>query len=126
MKCMLKIHHLNCVHIESPLESAIGHCMLLEEDNQLILVDAGIGLEETRDPESKLGKELIEITGFKFDEEITAIKKIEKLGFAPEQIGNCICSHLDPDHIGGLADFPNRTVTWPKRNTTVFKVVTKD
>ncbi len=104
-KLMIKVHHLNCVQIESPMGSAIGHCMLLEKDGELVLIDAGIGLAETKEPEKKLGKELIEITGFKFDEEITAIKQIERLGFNTGQVKNCICSHLDPDHIGGLADF---------------------
>lgn len=87
--------------------NAIGHCLLLEKNGKLALIDSGIGLAETKDPEKKLGKELIEITGFKFDQEITAIRQIEKLGFEINQVKDCVCSHLDPDHIGGLVDFPN-------------------
>ncbi|AWX45011.1 putative metallo-hydrolase [Flagellimonas maritima] len=117
----MKVHHLNCVQIESPLGSAIGHCMLLEEQDKFILIDAGIGLSETKEPELKLGKELIEITGFKFDEEITAIKQIEKLGINPNQVKDCIISHLDPDHIGGLADFPNLKIHLAKEEHESFK-----
>lgn len=107
---MTKIHHLNCVKIESPMGSAIGHCLLIHKNEKLILVDTGIGLMESKEPEKRLGKELIEVTGFEFDENLTAIRQIEKLGLNPKNVENIICSHLDPDHIGGLADFPKAKV----------------
>ena len=47
----MQVHHLNCVQIESPLGSAIGHCVLIELDGNLTLVDAGIGLTEIKNPE---------------------------------------------------------------------------
>ncbi|BDD12113.1 MBL fold metallo-hydrolase (plasmid) [Fulvitalea axinellae] len=103
----MKVHHLNCVKIESPLGSAIGHCILIENNESLTLIDAGIGMAETKDPENKLGKELVEITGFQFDEGFTAIRQIEMLGLNPEKVTDIVCSHLDPDHIGGAMDFPN-------------------
>lgn len=118
---MLKIHHLNCTLIESPFGSAIGHCMLLEGKNKLVLVDSGIGLSETEKPEIKLGKELIDITGFKFDKDITAINQIKKLGLKPENVKDCICSHLDPDHIGGLADFADLKIHVAKEEYDSFK-----
>ena len=102
----MKIFHLNCVQIESPLGSAIGHCVLIESNGTLTLIDAGIGLAETQNPEMKLGKDLIDVTGFKFDEKLTAVKQIKQLGYDPKNVKNIICSHLDPDHIGGLSDFP--------------------
>ena len=117
----MKVHHLNCVQIESPLGSAIGHCVLIEENNSLTLIDAGIGLAETRAPEQKLGKELIEITGFKFDEKLTAIRQIEQLGLDPNNVSHIICSHLDPDHIGGLADFPKASVHVSQEEYKSFK-----
>jgi len=118
---MLKVHHLNCVKIESPLGSAIGHCLLIEENEKLTLIDSGIGLSESTEPEKRLGKELIEATGFKFDETITAIRQIENLGFTTNQVENIICSPLDPDHIGGVADFPNATVHVSKEEYDSFQ-----
>ncbi|WP_299365419.1 MBL fold metallo-hydrolase [Winogradskyella sp.] len=118
---MTKIHHLNCVKIESPMGSAIGHCLLIEENGKLTLIDSGIGLLETKDPEKTLGKELIEVTGYIFEERLTAIRQIEKLGFESKNVENIICSHLDPDHIGGLADFPNATVHVSKEEYESFK-----
>jgi len=117
----MKVHHLNCVQIESPLGSAIGHCVLIEGNDSLTLIDAGIGLAETRAPEQKLGKELIEITGFKFDENHTAIRQIEQLGLDPKNVNHIICSHLDPDHLGGLADFPKASVHVSQEEYKSFK-----
>lgn len=107
----MKLHHLNCVKIESPFGTAIGHCLLIENSNgNLTLIDAGIGLAESQEPEKHLGKDLVEITGFQFDEALTAIRQIEGLGLNPEKVTDIICSHLDPDHIGGLVDFPNAKI----------------
>lgn len=100
---MTKIHHLDCVIIKSPIgASAIGHCFLLEDPNGYALVDAGIGLLETQHPNERLGKELIDIVGFKFDKNQTAIVQIEQMGIDPSQVNHCIVTHLDPDHIGVL------------------------
>jgi len=38
------------------------------------------------------------------------LAQIEKLGFKGDQVKHCVISHLDPDHIGGLADFPSSEV----------------
>jgi len=117
----MKIHHLNCVQIKSPFGPAIGHCLLLEEYDHLTLVDAGIGLDETRNPNELLGKELVEQTGYVFDEELTAIKQIKNLGYSPDKVKNIVCSHLDPDHIGGLRDFPDATIHVSKEEYDSFK-----
>ena len=118
---MTKVHHLNCVKIESPLGSAIGHCLLIQENQKLILIDSGIGFMESKEPEKRLGKDLIEVVGFIFDKSLTAIRQIEKLGFKPENVENIICSHLDPDHIGGLADFPKAKIHVSKEEYECFK-----
>lgn len=38
----MKIYHLNCLQIESPLGSAIGHCVLIELNGNLTLIDTGM------------------------------------------------------------------------------------
>ncbi|MCW3465695.1 MBL fold metallo-hydrolase [Chitinophaga nivalis] len=108
---MLQIHHLNCVDIQSPMgASAIGHCLLLETPDRLVLIDTGIGLQETRQPAERLGQQLIDAIGLQFDEALTAIQQITALGLDPKKVTDCLISHLDLDHIGGLADFPHATV----------------
>lgn len=108
---MVKVHHLNCVEIQSPVGSrAIGHCLLLETKDNLVLVDIGIGLLDTQNPEERIGKEFIDVVGYHFDEKNTAIRQIENLGLDPRNVTDCIISHLDNDYIGGLPDFPQATV----------------
>lgn len=108
---MTQIHHLNCVKIVSPIHNIVcGHCLLINENGKLILIDTGIGLLDTLNPVDRIGQELIDIVGYEFDENITAIRQIEKLGLSPNNVTDCVISHLDNDHIGGLADFPQATV----------------
>ncbi len=108
---MIKIHHLNCVKIVTEVNKNVcGHCLLIEENEKLVLIDTGIGLLDVKNPSERIGKEMIAIVGYHFDENQTAIRQIEKLGLDPKNVTDCIISHLDNDHIGGLADFPNATV----------------
>lgn len=108
---MTEIYHLNCVKIVSPInDNVCGHCLLIKENDKLILVDTGIGLLDILNPKQRIGQELIDIVGYHFDENQTAVRQIENLGFDPKKVTDCIISHLDNDHIGGLADFPQATV----------------
>jgi glyoxylase-like metal-dependent hydrolase (beta-lactamase superfamily II) len=108
---MPQLFHLNCVHIVSPINDSVsGHCLLVQDGDKLVLIDTGIGLLDTQNPEERIGKELVDIVGYRFDESRTALRQIEALGFDPKQVTDCVISHMDNDHIGGLADFPNATV----------------
>ena len=108
---MIQIHHLNCVRIVTPVnDNVCGHCLLIQENDKLILIDTGIGLLDIQQPLERIGQQLIDMVGYRFDENQTAIRQIEKLGLDPEKVTDCVISHLDNDHIGGLADFPNAVV----------------
>jgi len=42
---MTEMHHLNCVKIVSPFaENVCVNCLLIKENDRLILIDTGIGL----------------------------------------------------------------------------------
>lgn len=108
---MIELNHLNCVKIVSPINNDVcGHCLLIKEGDQLILLDTGIGLLDTQFPQERIGQQLIDLVGYRFDEKQTAIRQIENLGLDPSMVTDCIISHLDNDHIGGLADFPKAIV----------------
>jgi glyoxylase-like metal-dependent hydrolase (beta-lactamase superfamily II) len=108
---MMEIHHLNCVKIVSPFnDNVCGHCLLLKENDTLVLIDTGIGLLDTLNPIERLGQQLIDMVGYRFDVNQPAVRQIENLGLDPGNVTDCIVSHLDNDHIGGLADFPKATV----------------
>jgi len=63
-------------------------------------------MHDIRDPNSRLGQALIEEAGFQFDEKNTAICHVERLGGSARDVRQVVLTHADPDHAGGLADFP--------------------
>jgi glyoxylase-like metal-dependent hydrolase (beta-lactamase superfamily II) len=108
---MTKVHHINGGTLHAPPNpKAACHCLLLEDAAGLALVDAGIGLLDVRDPVGRIGQEIIDIGGFQFDERETVVRQIEKLGFSADDVKHVLLTHADPDHAGGLADFPHAAV----------------
>jgi glyoxylase-like metal-dependent hydrolase (beta-lactamase superfamily II) len=108
---MTTIHHINCGSLQVPPNpKAICHCMLLEHQDGLALVDTGIGLLDVQQPLERIGQPLIDMAGFRFHEEDTAVRQVEKLGFRTTDVTHVVLTHCDPDHAGGLADFPHADV----------------
>lgn len=90
--------------------TVVCHCLLLQEGTRLALVDTGIGLRDVHRPVERLGQPLIDAAGFQFTESDTAARRIEALGLNVEDVGHVVLTHADPDHTGGLADFPDALV----------------
>jgi glyoxylase-like metal-dependent hydrolase (beta-lactamase superfamily II) len=86
------------------------HCLLLEDERGLALVDTGIGLHDAAHPTERLGQGLIDQAGFRFDVDDTAARRVERLGLARADVRHVVLTHADPDHTGGLADFPAAAV----------------
>lgn len=108
---MTTTHHINCGTLIVPsYPTVVCHCLLLQEGKQLALIDTGIGLQDVRNPVERLGQPLIDMAGFQFNESDTAVRRIEGLGFSPGDVRHIVLTHGDPDHAGGLADFPNAQV----------------
>lgn len=108
---MTRIHHINGgTLLVPPFPMVPCHCLLLEDDRRLALVDTGIGLLDVRNPDGRLGRPLIEMAGFQFHELDTAVRRVEALGYRAGDVGHVVLTHGDPDHAGGLADFPNAVV----------------
>lgn len=108
---MAIIHHLNGGFLHAPPNPRVQcHCLLLEDEGGIALIDTGIGLEDVRNPVERVGVEAIAMAGFQFDEADTLARQLETLGFAPGDVGHVVLTHADPDHTGGLADFPDATV----------------
>jgi glyoxylase-like metal-dependent hydrolase (beta-lactamase superfamily II) len=113
----MRIHHLNCGSLcphggrllggEGGLRSTaelICHCLAIESGDGIVLVETGFGLEDARNPR-QLGP------GFRLLNaqprlETTALRQLEGLGFSAADVRQVVVTHLDPDHSGGLPDFP--------------------
>lgn len=105
------LRHLNCGTLHAPPNpKASCHCLLFEGGGKLTLIDTGIGLRDVADPTRRIGQQLIEIAGFQFDEAETAARQVERLGYRATDVTDIVLTHGDPDHTGGLADFPAATV----------------
>jgi glyoxylase-like metal-dependent hydrolase (beta-lactamase superfamily II) len=119
----MRVHHLNCIS-GCPLGGIVmdgftttslrgrvaSHCLLIEAPSSLVLVDTGYGLNDVRDPRSRLAAFFLALMRPEFREEMTAVRQIQRLGFDPRDVRHIVLSHLDFDHAGGLDDFPEATV----------------
>jgi glyoxylase-like metal-dependent hydrolase (beta-lactamase superfamily II) len=117
----MHVHHLNCGSMrelsairaggrELDPRPAVNHCLLVETDDGLVLVDTGFGMNDVRDADATLGPDFIAMTAPRLDPEETAVRQVERLGFTREDVRHIVVTHLDVDHAGGLADFPHARV----------------
>ncbi|MVU81447.1 MBL fold metallo-hydrolase [Nocardia sp. ET3-3] len=105
----MKVHHLNCGTMRLPTVTLVCHVLLIETADGLVLVDAGFGLRDIADPAGRIGPQR-RFNRPALDLAETAVHQIRRLGFDPEDVRHVIATHLDSDHVGGLADFPHATL----------------
>ncbi|MEE1296470.1 MAG: MBL fold metallo-hydrolase [Bifidobacterium sp.] len=105
----MKIHHLNCGDMDLAGTPLICHVLLLETNDGLVLVDSGLGLQDVQDPARALSAYRY-ICRSKATEHQTAYRRVQQLGFDPVDVTDILLTHMDGDHAGGIADFPNATV----------------
>jgi glyoxylase-like metal-dependent hydrolase (beta-lactamase superfamily II) len=119
----MRVHHLSCGTMcpyggrlisgeGSLLASAriVCHCLLVETDDALVLVDTGFGTEEVANPRRRLGTPFMALTRPRPDATETAVAQIRALGFETADVRHIVLTHLDLDHAGGLSDFPEAAV----------------
>ncbi|MFJ9631817.1 MBL fold metallo-hydrolase [Streptomyces sp. NPDC101175] len=105
----MKVHHLNCGTMHPPGARLVCHVLLIETANGLVLVDSGYGLADIADPKRRVGASRFYVRPV-FDEEETAARQIERLGFRRDDVRHIVLTHFDVDHIGGLSDFPHAEI----------------
>jgi glyoxylase-like metal-dependent hydrolase (beta-lactamase superfamily II) len=120
----MRIHHLNCIstcplggHLMDDRTPGVltrgqlaCHCLLLETDQGLVLVDTGLGLNDVAHPRPRLSEFFLALLDPDFRAEMTAARQVEQLGFQRSDVRHIVLTHLDFDHAGGLDDFPQATV----------------
>jgi glyoxylase-like metal-dependent hydrolase (beta-lactamase superfamily II) len=118
----IRVHHINCATMcPASARFVLGegglferarmvcHCLLIESDDGLVLVDTGLGLADIADP-TRLGRRFLRRTAPRLDPAETALAQITALGFRARDVRHIVPTHLDLDHVGGLADFPEAQV----------------
>jgi glyoxylase-like metal-dependent hydrolase (beta-lactamase superfamily II) len=118
----MRIHHLNCGCMcpvggslwDGASRGATGrlvcHCLLVEAEQGLILVDTGFGTRDVEDPYGRLSPLFVQMNRIQFDRRFTALEQVRNRGFSPRDVRHIVLTHLDFDHAGGLEDFPHATV----------------
>jgi glyoxylase-like metal-dependent hydrolase (beta-lactamase superfamily II) len=118
----MRVRHLNCIST-CPLGGALMdghsrslrgrlscHCLLIELQDCLVLVDTGFGTRDVLDPRSRLSKFFLMLLAPDFVMELTAVKQVAAMGYDPRDVRHVVLTHLDFDHAGGLDDFPHAKV----------------
>lgn len=117
-----RIHHLNCGTLcpwserlvngrGGMLASAriVCHVLLIEGADGLVLIDTGLGSGDVRHPR-RLGRPFLLVVRPQLEGAQTAVSQVRERGFDPADVRHIVLTHLDLDHAGGLADFPNAAV----------------
>ncbi len=118
----MRIHHLNCGSLCPRGGKMLGgaggpispapmscHCLLIEGDDRLILVDTGLGVEDVTEPR-RLGFMFKAAARPRLEVAETALRQVVDMGYRPSDVRHIVPTHLDPDHAGGISDFPAAVV----------------
>lgn len=115
----MRIHHLNGATLcllgrRLLLGRADGHlvchCLLIETQRGLVLVDTALGLEDYHAPSHQSVRDGMRPMRPLWDAEQTMARQVERLGYRREDVRDIVLTHLDLDHAGGLVDFPHARV----------------
>lgn len=128
----MKIHHLNCgtLHpVSQYLVNGFGsifksatlvcNCLLVEDGDSWVLIDAGLGMADLQNPNRRLGKGFLRNTRPLLDYQECAIEQLKGLNVRPEDVSRVILTHVDIDHVGGISDFPWAEVTVSRTQHTL-------
>jgi len=114
------VHHLNCgtmcpfggflIGNRGLRGKLVAHCLLLEtERDGLVLVDTGFGTRDAQDAH-RIPRAFRALVAPVLRAGETAAAQIAARGLDPADVRHIALTHLDLDHAGGIADFPNARI----------------
>lgn len=106
----MRVHHLSCGTFTPPtMGGIVCHVLLCETTKGLVLVDTGLGLLDYADPAGRMGpvRKLLRPSS---GDESTALRQVEAMGHSAADVTDIVLTHLDFDHVGGIADFTGATI----------------
>jgi glyoxylase-like metal-dependent hydrolase (beta-lactamase superfamily II) len=119
----MRVHHLNCGTMRPPGGKSfdgrpghlrrgrmVCHCLLIETEDGLVLVDTGIGVDDIANPGESLTWLFRNLTHGDMNIAETAARQVVELGYRIEDVRHIVPTHLDLDHAGGFRDFPHAKV----------------
>jgi glyoxylase-like metal-dependent hydrolase (beta-lactamase superfamily II) len=118
----MRIHHLDCGtccpvggrlfdgYSRGLSAHLVCHCLLIETNDGLVLIDTGYGSQDITRPRERLSDFFLALNRPQLRTEETPVAQIRRLGFAPADVRHIVVTHLDFDHAGGIEDFPNARI----------------
>lgn len=117
----LRVIHLNCGSCCPSAGRLAGatageparlvcRCLLIETDAGLVLVDTGFGVGQIERRWQGVGALTLAALRPQLRFEETALHQVQALGYQPGDVRHIVVTHLDLDHSGGIADFPEAQI----------------
>ncbi|MEL6470920.1 MAG: MBL fold metallo-hydrolase [Cyanobacteria bacterium J06623_4] len=88
----------------------VAHCLLIETESGLVLVDTGLGCDDIVSAKTRLSLGFRLLGNPRLEQQETAVCQVEQLGYRRSDVRHIILTHLDLDHAGGISDFPQAQV----------------
>jgi glyoxylase-like metal-dependent hydrolase (beta-lactamase superfamily II) len=85
----------------------VCHCLLVETKHGLVVVDCGLFAETDFERKNRTDAFFLKLMRPSHQ---TAKREVEKLGYSARDVKHVVCTHLDLDHVGGIADFPDASI----------------
>lgn len=105
----MKIDHLRAAVMNPPTMRGLpAHVFVVHTDDGVVLVDTGFGTADLADTR-RLGVARFLLYPER-DRNRTLLAQLEARGISASDVAHVVLTHLDLDHAGGVADFPDATV----------------